>query len=142
MRNPLLAMLFLASAQTADAPPKKDTAVNVALSASPRVAPAPVRVVFTVELEGGADADLECLVFDWDWGDGTRSSQEGECRAEGAAEAGKAERIVQASHEYRQKGRPEVKVKVRRGEKRVGTHGIDLVIGAPKAKTRVEINTE
>jgi hypothetical protein len=117
----------------------KHAALRIELRAAPRAAPAPVRVVFTVELVGGTDDALRCLVFDWEWGDGTRSSQEGECPAEGAAGPEKAERLFQASHEYRQKSRPEVKVTVRRGDRVLGSNGIHLVVGAPKAKTKVEI---
>jgi hypothetical protein len=56
----------------------------VKLEALPRMAmlppaPVPVRVRFRLLVKDGGDQDYYCPRVEWEWEDGTRSSDEGEC---------------------------------------------------------------
>ena len=44
----------------------------------------------------------------------------------------KVERLFTTSHEYRQEGRPTVRLVVRKGDRELGRASVDLVIGRPK----------
>ena len=54
---------------------------KLTLKAQPMMAIAPARVVFTAELNGGANdvQDYYCPTVEWDWGDETRSETTADC---------------------------------------------------------------
>ena len=107
-------------------------ATSVRLRANVRVAAAPATVILNAELVGGEEGEgLYCPTFEWDWGDGTKSETSGSCEP---YETGvtKIERRFTATHEYRNEGRPTVRVEVRKGERELGRASVSLVIGPPK----------
>src|SRR6185369_675999 len=113
-------LAFLAAAPSEKPAHKPAGKVSVSLRAAPRSAVAPARIVFNVELKGGEDTEaLHCLTLNFDWGDGTRSSTEGDCSP---FEAGKTriQRLFTADHEYRERSNPEARVTVLKGERVVG----------------------
>jgi hypothetical protein len=130
-------LAFLAAAP-ADKPSNK---VTVSLRAAPRTAVAPARIVFNVELKGGEDTEaLHCLTLQWEWGDGTRSSSEGDCSPFEAGQT-KVQRLFTADHEYREQRKPTAEVTVLRGERVVGRASVDLTIGPRPTRPRFEGST-
>jgi hypothetical protein len=139
MRHPTLVALVFALAATASAD-KPAGRPSVSLRAAPRVAVAPARVVFTVELKGGQDGEaLDCLTLRFGWGDGTTSSSEGECAAAQGGPA-KVQRLFTADHEYGNQGSPTAEVAVLKGERVVGRASVSLKIGPRPTKTKLDIS--
>ena len=119
----------------ADKPKDK---LTVSLRAAPRAAVAPARIVFNVELKGGGDTEaLHCLTLQWEWGDGTRSTSEGDCSPFQAGET-KVQRLFTADHEYGQKSTPDAEVTVMKGERIVGRGSVSLTIGPRPTKLKFE----
>ena len=58
-----------------------DPRPKVSLRATPVIAMAPARVVFTAELTGGANdfEEFYCGAVEWEWGDGTKSESSSDC---------------------------------------------------------------
>lgn len=134
----LLALLWGAAPASAGEKRKDHGKPSVRLRAAPRMAPAPVHVVFTVQIDGGEDSEaLHCLRFEWSWGDGTSSSTEGDC-AEFVAGETKVQRLFEADHEYRNEGRYTAEVKVLKGERLLGSDSQGLMLGARKTDPKVE----
>src|SRR5712692_4405647 len=81
---------------------KDDTRPKLTLKAQPMMAIAPARVVFTAELNGGANdlQDYYCPTIEWEWGDETRSESTSDCAP---YEAGKSEikRRFTVEHHYK-----------------------------------------
>jgi hypothetical protein len=123
----LLAALLLASPLSAA---DKEKGVSVSLRAVPRVAAAPVNVLFTAEVQGGAEADIYCPTLEWTWGDGSKGSAGGECPPYVAGET-EVKRLFEAEHEYRQKGQPNVTLRVTKEGKTLAVVRVDLRIAAP-----------
>lgn len=123
-----LTLLVLALAA---APADKDGRPSVSLRAAPRVAVAPARIVFTVELKGGEDGEeLHCLTLKFDWGDGTKSESQGECAPLSERE-GKVQRVFNGEHEYGARANPIVRVTLLKGEHVIGSDSVTVNI-APK----------
>jgi hypothetical protein len=59
----------------------KDDKPSISLKASPAVGFAPVRIVLTADLRGGADdyEEFYCATIEWDMGDGNKSEQRADC---------------------------------------------------------------
>jgi peptide deformylase len=126
--------ITLLSAMISSAGEKKGT--RVSLRAAPRVAAAPVTIVFNVELAGGEDGeDLYCPVLEWEWGDGTRSVEDEDCPSFEAGRTPVSRRFT-VSHEYRDRARPRVVVTVRKGDRVLGTANVALIIGDRKQPLR------
>jgi hypothetical protein len=89
---------------------------TLALSASPRIAMAPARVSFVLELKGGADDDRDfyCPTIEWDWDDGTISERSSDCDP---YEPGKStiRRRYFMEREYKLGGLYRVEVRFKRG---------------------------
>src|SRR5262245_53552190 len=128
-RAAALALLLAAPAPAAE----MEKGLSVSLRALPRVAPAPVLVQFSVEIEGGRDEDLHCVSLEWEWGDGSKGSGGAECPAYVAGET-KVERFFEAEHEYRRQGRPTVRLRVTKDGKALASTTVGLVVGAPHQK--------
>ena len=64
-----------------DAKAEKERRPALALRIDRRVGIAPMRVMLTADLIGGADdyQDFYCPAIEWDWGDGTRSAKSFDC---------------------------------------------------------------
>jgi hypothetical protein len=110
------------AAQKSD--PSKDTKQTeakrpkISLRAQPPVGVAPFRVVFTGELQGGAD-DFEeyyCPTVEWEWGDLTTSESTLDCEP---YEAGKTQikRRFTIEHTYRNAGAYKVYFHLKRKDK-------------------------
>ena len=79
---------------------------------------APVRIVFTAELNGGAN-DLQeyyCPTIEWEWGDDTRSEATADCEP---YEAGRSEikRRFTVEHQYKHGANSRVVFRLKRGAK-------------------------
>jgi hypothetical protein len=91
---------------------------KISLKAQPPVGVAPFRVVFTGELQGGAD-DFEeyyCPTVEWEWGDLTTSESTLDCEP---YEAGKTQikRRFTIEHTYRNAGAYKVYFHLKRKDK-------------------------
>lgn len=74
----ILALACTVMIATVDA---KDDKPSISLKASPAVGFAPVRIVLTADLRGGADdyEEFYCATIEWDMGDGNKSEQRADC---------------------------------------------------------------
>jgi hypothetical protein len=106
-RTVLLATVVLAlgagAAGRAASPPKPKKP-SLTLRATPRFAFSPAMIFLTAELVGGDDVEsFYCPEVEWEWGDGGKSVQEGDCPP---FEAGvsKLQRRFTAEHEYKRSG--------------------------------------
>jgi hypothetical protein len=101
-----------AQAQKPKAHPK------VTVRANPEMGIAPMRVVATAELNGGADDDQQyyCLKVQWQWGDDSESTTEADCDP---YVPGKSEikRHFAVEHRYMEPGRYELRVLFLQGDK-------------------------
>jgi hypothetical protein len=135
MPFPALLALVLLAPVPADKPSGK---VSVSMRGAPRTAVAPARIVFNIELKGGEDAEaLHCLTLKFDWGDGTRSSMEGDCEPFQAGVT-RVQRLFTADHEYRDQRKPTAEVTVLKGERVIGRDSVDLVIGPRPTRMKFE----
>jgi hypothetical protein len=78
LRRLILALACTVMIATVDA---KDDKPSISLKASPAVGFAPVRIVLTADLRGGADdyEEFYCATIEWDMGDGNKSEQRADC---------------------------------------------------------------
>ncbi len=116
----------------------KDKGVTLSLRATPRVSPAPARVLFTASLEGGADVDVYCATLEWEWGDGTKTSQEGECPAFVPGET-PVERFYEVEHTYTKQARPVVRLRLLKEGKPLAQARVNIVVGSPYQKPSIEV---
>jgi hypothetical protein len=130
----LLAVLFLAAplrpAEEEQGKEQKLKKPGLELRATPRYAFSPVRVLFTAELKGGDDVEqFYCPEVEWDWGDGGKSVEEGDCDPwkDGTT---KIERRFTASHLYQYAGLYLVKVTLRKSGKSITTQTVQLTVRA------------
>jgi len=105
-----------------------DPRPKVSLRATPVIAMAPARVVFTAELTGGANdfEDFYCGAVEWEWGDGTKSESSSDCAP---YEPGKSEikRRFTVEHVFRA-GVYRVMFHLKRHEKAVGNATINIQV--------------
>jgi hypothetical protein len=108
-----VAVLAAAGFLGADDKPKKP---KLDLRVIPRMAFSPATVLVTAELEGGDDVEeYHCPEIEYDWDDGGKSVQEGDCAP---FEAGtKIQRRFTNEHTYRRAGVYNVKVTMRRADR-------------------------
>ena len=101
---------------------------KLTLKAQPMMAIAPARVVFTAELNGGANdvQDYYCPTVEWDWGDETRSETTADCEP---YQAGKSEikRRFTVEHVFRV-GNHRVMFHLKRHDKAVGNATINIQV--------------
>lgn len=96
---------------------KKGKKPALELRASPRFGFSPMNVLFTAELKGGDDVEeYYCPEVEWEWGDGGKSVQEGDCPP---FEPGvsKIQRHFSIEKEYRRAGVFNVQVSLKRTNK-------------------------
>jgi hypothetical protein len=136
MRKQAVAILALVALPPLGAA-EKEKGPSVALRALPRVAVAPATIQFSVEIQGGKDEDVHCVSLQWEWGDGSKGSTDGECPEYVAGET-KVERFFEAEHEYRRQGRPAVRVRVMKDGKMLATNTVSVVI-SPEGKNSFQI---
>jgi hypothetical protein len=102
---------------------------KLTLKAQPMMAIAPARVVFTAELNGGANdvQDYYCPTVEWDWGDETRSETTADCEP---YQAGKSEikRRFTVEHQYKYGRNYRVVFRLKRGAKSIAAATINIQV--------------
>ena len=105
-----------------------DPRPKVSLRATPVIAMAPARVVFTAELTGGANdfEEFYCPTIEWEWGDGTQSESSSDCAP---YEAGKSEikRRYTVEHVFRA-GAYRVMFHLKRRDKSIGAASVNIQV--------------
>jgi len=97
------------------------------MRASPRMAFPPVNVFLVAELKGGeAVEEFYCPGLVWDWGDGTRSSEEGDCPP--YYDGVELDRFFSAHHAYGRPGTYEVKLTMRRASHTVAEARVPIYV--------------
>jgi len=119
----------LAAPASADARPEaKAKKPRLDLRATPRMAFSPVNVFLTAELQGGDDVeDYYCPQLEWDWDDGGKSVQEGDCPPFVAGTT-KIDRRFTAEHEYRRAGVYTIKVTMRRANRSLAASNVRVTV--------------
>jgi len=100
------------------------------LRATPRFAFSPALVMFAADLTGGADVEeLHCPELEWEWDDGGKSVQESDCPP---FEPGKTaiERHFSAEHEFKVAGTYNVKLTMRKVERRLAESTVRVTVRA------------
>jgi hypothetical protein len=109
--------------KTTDARPK------FSLRVQPQLGSAPLRVVLTAELVGGAD-DFEeyyCPSVEWDWGDETKSESTIDCEPYQPAKSAIKRRYT-VEHLFRRPGSFKVFIRLKRKDKAVATASTTIQI--------------
>jgi hypothetical protein len=126
----LVTVFALAAASSAgDAKPEgKPKKPRLDLRATPRMAFSPVNIFLVAELQGGDDVEeYYCPELEWDWDDGGKSVQEGDCAPfeEGTT---KIDRRFTAEHEYRRAGLYNIKITMRRANRSLAASSIRVTV--------------
>jgi hypothetical protein len=102
---------------------------KLSLKAQPMMAIAPARVVFTAELNGGANDVQEyyCPTVEWDWGDETRSETTADCEP---YQAGKSEikRRFTVEHQYKYGRNYRVVFRLKHGAKSIAAATVNIQV--------------
>ena len=102
---------------------------SITVRASPSAGFSPLRVVLTVELQGGADdfADYYCPTVEWIWGDDTRAESTADCDP---YEPGKSEiqRRYTISRIFQTSGNAKVEFRLKQKDKIVGTGSTRITV--------------
>ena len=111
---------------------------KITLRAQPPVGVAPVRVVLTAELQGGAD-DFEeyyCPTIEWAWGDDTSSESTLDCDP---YESGKSQikRRFTVEHQFRREGTYKVYLHLKRNTKTLASASVTVQV-QPGARGPIE----
>src|SRR5437899_2476203 len=127
----VIALALAASVPAADGKAEaKLKKPHLELRATPRMAFSPVNILLTAELQGGDDVEeYYCPQLEWDWDDGGKSVQEGDC-APFVAGTTKIERRFTAEHEYRRAGSYNVKVTMRRANRSLAASTVHITVRA------------
>jgi hypothetical protein len=131
-------LLALAAGPGSAAEDAKGKKPSLALRGTPRFSFSPVSVLFTAELAGGDDIeDFYCPELTWEWDDGGKSVQEGDCVP---FEPGttKIERRFTANHTYGRASTYNVKVTLRRTGKPFATQNVQITV-RPGAGDRTDV---
>jgi hypothetical protein len=125
----LVALVVAAPLPADDAKPEaKLKKPRLDLRATPRMAFSPVNIFLTAELQGGDDVEeYYCPELEWDWDDGGKSVQEGDCPPF-AAGTTKLERRYTAEHEYRRAGVYNIKVTMRRANRSLAASNVRVTV--------------
>ena len=99
----LVVLVGLLGPTTSVAGASKPKSFALELRVTPRFAFSPARLLFVAELKGGEDSEeLYCPQLEWEFEDGGKSVEEGDCPA---YEAGmRIERHYSISHDFRRAG--------------------------------------
>ncbi len=118
---------------------KKDKGKKPALEIrpTPRFAFSPANIFFTAELKGGDNVEeLYCPEIEWEWGDGGKSVQEGDCDPWTAAT--QIQRRFTANHTYQFAGLYRVRVTLRKSSKDLMSQTVSITIRAGLGDTSPE----
>jgi len=109
-------------------PEVKQKKPRLDLRATPRMAFSPVNVFFIAELQGGDDVEeYYCAELEWDWDDGGKSVQEGDCPPFTPGTT-KIDRRFTAEHEYRRAGVFNIKVTMRRANRAFAASNVRVTV--------------
>jgi hypothetical protein len=125
----VVAALILAAAGRAEDPEQEKKGKRPALEVRtiPRYAFSPVHVLAIAELKGGDDReDYYCPEVEWEWGDGGKSIQEGDC--EPWAPGTKIQRRYSNEHDFTYAGRYTIKVTLRRTGRAIASGRVTLTV--------------
>jgi len=115
-------------AQRDSKPKEENQRPKLSLKAQPNVGIAPVRIVLTAELTGGANDFQEyyCPTILWDWADGTESESTFDCEP---YEPGKSEikRRYTVQHTFRA-GSHKVWVRLKRNDKLLASANVTIQV--------------
>jgi hypothetical protein len=118
------------AATVLDAHAEKKAKPSITLKVSPTMGFAPLRIVATAVLSGGADdfQDFYCPTVEWEWGDGTRSESKVDCDP---YEAGKSEikRSYTLDHRFEWGGEFRVLFRLKQKNKTVGSGSQTINVG-------------
>ena len=125
----VIAVALVAPAFARDAKPEaKLKKPRLDLRATPRMAFSPVNIFLIAELQGGDDVEqYYCPQLEWDWDDGGKSVQEGDCPPFVAGTT-KIERRFTAEHEYRRAGVYNIKVTMRRANRSLAASNVRVTV--------------
>lgn len=102
---------------------------SVQLRVTPPVGVAPLRIVATAELKGGAEdySEFYCPKIEWEWADGTTSQTADDCDP---YQEGKSEirRRYSQQHTFKDPGSYRIIFHLKQGEKTVGAATIKLEV--------------
>ena len=97
------------------------------LRATPRMAFSPADIFFTAELKGGDDVEeFYCPEVTWEWGDGGKSVEEGDC--DPYTEGAKVERRYTAHHGYPRAGVFVPKVTLRKSGRAIAAQTVQITV--------------
>ena len=122
------AVALTGASPVADAKPEaKLKKPRFEVRATPRMAFSPVNVFLTAELQGGDDVEeYYCPQLEWDWDDGGKSVQEGDCAPFVAGT--KIDRRFTAEHEYRRAGVYNIRVTMRRANRALAASNVRVTV--------------
>jgi len=108
---------------------KKGKRPGLELRATPRFAFSPAHILFTAELKGGDDVEeFYCPEVEWEWGDGGKSVEEGDC--DPWTSSSTIERRFTANHDYPFAGLYPVKVTLRKSGKSIAAQSMNVTVRA------------
>jgi hypothetical protein len=120
-------LMVLALGASAAEEKKKDKRPGLDLRASPRMAFSPADIFYTAELKGGDDGeDFYCPEVTWEWGDGGKSVEEGDC--EPYAEGAKVERRYTAHHSFPRAGVFVTRVTLRKNGRAIAAQNVQVTV--------------
>jgi hypothetical protein len=109
-------------------PEVKQKKPRLDLRATPRMAFSPVNIFLIAELQGGDDVEeYYCPQLEWDWDDGGKSVQEGDCPPFTVGTT-KIDRRFTAEHEYRRAGVFNIKVTMRRANRAFAASNVRVTV--------------
>jgi len=118
----LLALPVFAAEET-----KKGKRPGLDLRATPRMAFSPADIFYTAELKGGDDGeDFYCPEVTWEWGDGGKSVEEGDC--EPYADGAKIERRYTAHHTFPRAGVFTTRVTLRKNGRAIVAQNVQVTV--------------
>lgn len=126
----MLGAALALTAAVAGAQADKKAKPSISVKVSPTMGFAPLRIVATAVLSGGANdfQDFYCPTVEWEWGDGTRSESKVDCDP---YEAGKSEikRSYTLDHRFEWGGEFRVQFRLKQKNKTVGSAGTTINVG-------------
>ncbi len=127
----LVSIALAAGGDIAAAAQKKPKKPELKLRVRPRFGFSPMTVFVTAELKGGDDdEELYCPELEWEWGDGGKSVNEGDCEPweEGVTEL---QRRFTSSHLFKYAGVYRISLRLKRLNKTVSraTHTLTVRAG-------------
>lgn len=99
---------------------------HVALRATPRTAFPPANVFVVAELKGRPGEEFYCPGIEWEWGDGSRSAEEGDCPPYSAG--AEVERFYSARHAYGTPGNYDLTLTMRRADRTLAAASLQIVV--------------